>query len=182
MKKMMILVVAAVAFGTVTTAAAQTGGDMKRWEITFGYASPTGDQDSILGNDSGWIFGLDYYTNTFGTNTMGFFGARGFWLGDAVDWGAYGAHYGLRGGFSQGGAGQGAFYWKLAAGYYFSGFRSGSTWSAEAGFGGWVGLGWDFNSAGGNSSPFCLEAGYYTFPTFSGVNNNGWFISAGLRF
>lgn len=184
MKTVAILIAAIFAGSSLAaTDKGQNFGDQgKTIEITIGGAFPTGDVKDDLDGNTGLIFGVDHYLRQAGMNSKTFFGLRGYWVGADTDMSAIGGHIGIRFDWSQGnsGMGGGQFYGKAAAGYYRSAFDLGTADISEAGFGGFVSVGYEFG--GSQATPWALEFGYYFLPEVSPVNNNGWFGAASFRF
>lgn len=155
----------------------------KPWEVTAGAMFWQSDHQD-LGLDAGFMGGVDYYLRQNQSILWGV-GARGiFGSGDGNDSTTVGVHLILRGAFSQaGGPGAGLFY-KLTAGGAWTEINPavGST-DDEFGFGGSASIGYDFAASGGAAStPFSIEVGWFVGPSVNGIDNNGFFALAGVRF
>lgn len=156
----------------------------KPFEITAGAIFWQDDHQDTLDIDTGFIGGIDYYWRgnqsvMYGVGVRGLFGS-----GSGNDSTTVGGHLVLRGAFSQvPGPAAGLFY-KITAGLYWTEIdpATGST-DDEFGFGGSASIGYDFSATGGAAStPFSIEVGWFIGPEVNGIDNNGPFALAGIRF
>lgn len=179
MKKIAVFLLACAAALPV---AAQYSSVEKPFELTAGATFWQGDhKDANV--DNGFLVGLDYYlkptspNSTYGVGIRGWFGSGG-----GIDSTTLGAHGILRGSFGYAGSSGTDFFYKLAAGLYWTRLSGGGT-DDQFGFGAWGSIGYQFGGGNGQmGTPFSIEVGYFVGPTVSGVDNNGFFAAAGIRF
>ncbi|GIV03862.1 MAG: hypothetical protein KatS3mg015_2692 [Fimbriimonadales bacterium] len=179
MKKIAVILLACAAAIPV---AAQYSTIEKPFEVTAGATFWQGDHKDA-GVDNGFLVGLDYYLQQNNPNSMYGVGVRGmFGSGGGIDSTTLGAHGILRGSFAYAGESGADFFYKLAAGLYWTELSNGTT-NDEFGFGAWGSIGYQFNTGDGQmGTPFSIEVGYFFAPSVNGVDNNGFFAAAGIRF
>lgn len=150
----------------------------KPWEFSVGLTSWTGDHDDA-GFDIGFILGIDYIIGVT-ENSMTFVGARGIWGSDGFDSRTFGGHIGIK--FNLGEArGAQPFYIKAAAGAYNTELSNGGS-SDETDFGGFIGIGYDFDfGAETTNLPAAFELGYFFMPEVTSIDNTGFYFSLGIR-
>lgn len=167
---------------TACGAFASTGGQyyqlVKPWTLTVGVPLWQGDHND-LGIESGFLVGLDYQYQQGGGAHGSFIGVRAmFGESGGIESRTIGVHYGASTGF---GGGAQNLYLKTAGGYYNTDVDgAGDEW----GFGGFVALGFLFGGNGVGTGPqgLSIEAGWFWAPSTGGVDNNGFFAAAGIRF
>lgn len=180
MKKLVLgtLLVLAAGFasaGEEAKSAGQYYQMMKPWTLSVGVPFWQGDHKDI-GIESGFLAGLDYQYQGSSSNGS-FLGVR-VMLGESggVRSRTMGIHYGATTSF--GGPGGQNLYFKTAGGYYNSDVDgAGDEW----GFGGFVAIGYAFSGTA-TGQGFTLEGGWFWAPSTGGVDNNGFYVAAGVRF
>jgi len=179
MKQIVIALTVLTATGAIASNSGQYYQQMKPWTLSVGIPFWQGDHKDA-GIDNGFLVSLDYQYQQGGGAHGSFIGVR-MMLGESggVESRTMGVHYGASTGF---GGGAQNLYLKTAGGYYNTDVDgAGDEW----GFGGFVALGYMFGGGGMSgmgSQGLSLEVGWFWAPSTGGVDNNGFYAAAGIKF